>query len=479
MNKVKQTTIKKPIEFRGVGLHTGSEANMTLLPAEENHGYKFQRMDLENQPIVEADCDLVVDTSRGTTLEKNGARVYTVEHILAALAGLEVDNVLIQLSGPEIPIMDGSSEAFVKEILLTGLEEQEAEREYFVVPTNIAYQEEARGVEMIAMPLDDYRLTVMVDYNSQVLGSQHASISSLKEFKEEIAPCRTFCFLHELESLLKANLIKGGDLSNAIVIVDRQVEKSELDHLATLFNKPTVEVRKEGILNNVDLRFQNEPARHKLLDLVGDLALVGMPIKAQIMAARPGHAANVAFAKKIKAMIKKARLKAKVPQYDPNAKPILDHVAISNLLPHKFPFLLVDKVIELSPTHVVAVKNISADQYFFPGHFPNNPIMPGVLMVEAMAQSGGVLVLSDVPDPENYSTYFMKIDNVKFKDKVVPGDTLVIRMDLTAPIRRGICIMKGSAYVGDRVVVEAEMMAQVIRDRAPKEELNQTNASNG
>lgn len=467
---MKQTTLKGKIEFRGVGLHTGTDTLMVVLPAPENHGYRFQRMDVEGYPVIEADCDLVVDTSRGTTLEKHGARVYTVEHILAALVGSEVDNALIQLSGPEIPIMDGSAEIFVREIIRMGLVEQEAEREYFIIPHNIAYQDEARGVEMIAMPLDDYRLTVMVDYNSPVLGSQHASVTSLKEFKDEVAASRTFCFLHELEALLKANLIKGGDLSNAIVIVDRKVEKHELDHLAELFNKPSVEVRKEGILNNVELRFQNEPARHKLLDLIGDLALVGMPIKAQVMAARPGHAANVAFAKKIKALIKKRKGKANVPNYDPNKKPVLDHVAVSQLLPHKFPFLLVDKVIELSSTHVVAVKNITADQYFFPGHFPGNPIMPGVLMVEAMAQAGGVLVLSDVPDPANYSTYFMKIDNVRFKDKVVPGDTLVIRMELTAPIRRGVCIMKGAGFVGDKVVIEAEMMAQVVRDRAPLEE---------
>lgn len=474
---MKQTTLKSKIEFNGVGLHTGAETNMTILPAADNYGYRFQRMDLDGQPIIEADCDLVVDTSRGTTLEKNGARVYTVEHILAALAGMEVDNALIQISGPEIPIMDGSAGLFVAAIAKAGKIEQETDREYFVVPQNITYQENDRGVEMIAMPLDDYRLTVMVDYNSQVLGSQHASITSLKEFKDEIASCRTFCFLHELEMLLKQNLIKGGDLNNAIVIVDRKVENSELAHLAGLFGKPTVEVRKEGILNNVDLRFQNEPARHKLLDLVGDLALIGMPIKAQIMAARPGHAANVAFAKKIRALIKKKRNKSAVPAYDPNKKPILDHVAISKLMPHKFPFLLVDKVIELSSTHVVAIKNVTADQYFFPGHFPDNPIMPGVLMVEAMAQAGGVLVLSDVPDPENYSTYFMKMDNVRFKDKVVPGDTLILRMDLTAPIRRGICVMKGSAFVGEKLVIEAELMAQVIRDKAPAEEPSPASAS--
>jgi UDP-3-O-[3-hydroxymyristoyl] N-acetylglucosamine deacetylase/3-hydroxyacyl-[acyl-carrier-protein] dehydratase len=316
------------------------------------------------------------------------------------------------------------------------------------------------------MPLDDYRLTVMVDYNSSVLGSQHASVTNLKEFTAEIASSRTFCFLHELELLYKQNLIRGGDLSNAIVIVDRQVEEGELDYLASLFNKPKVEVKKEGILNNLDLRYQNEPARHKLLDLIGDLALIGTPIKAQIMAARPGHAANVEFAKKIKALIKKKKARADVPNYDPNQKPIYDHAQIAKLMPHKFPFLLVDKVMELTKTHVVAIKNVTGDQYFFQGHFPGNPIMPGVLQIEAMAQAGGVLVLSNVPDPENYSTYFMKIEYAKFKDKVVPGDTLVLRMDLIAPIRRGVCIMRGMAYVGDKLVTEAELMAQVIRDKA-------------
>lgn len=462
---MKQTTIKNPVNITGVGLHTGTIVNLKFLPAVENHGYKFQRVDLPGQPIIDADVDNVVDTSRGTTIEQHGARVHTVEHVLASLVGLEIDNVLIQLDGPETPILDGSAEIFVNELQKAGIVPLEAEREYFIVPSNILYQEEDRGVEMIAMPLDDYRLTVMVDYNSPILGSQHASVTNLKEFKKEIAGSRTFCFLHELEMLLKQNLIKGGDLSNAIVIVDRQVEDSELEHLATLFNKPQVQVKKEGILNNVDLRFQNEPARHKLLDLIGDLALIGMPIKAQIMAARPGHAANVAFAKKIKALIKKKRIKGDIPTYDLNKKAVYEHHEIAKLLPHKFPFLLVDRVLELSSNHVVAVKNVTGDQYFFQGHFPGNPIMPGVLQIEAMAQAGGVLVLSKVPDPENYSTYFMKIENAKFKSFVYPGDTLVIRMELIAPIRRGVCIMKGLAYVGDRLVTEAELMAQVVKDK--------------
>lgn len=463
---MKQKTIKAPVKISGVGLHTGSKVNMTFLPAPDHHGYKFQRVDLEGEPIVDADVDNVVDVSRGTTIEQNGARVSTVEHVLAALAGLEIDNVLIQLDAPETPIMDGSSAPFVDELLAVGFVEQDAEREYFVVPSNILYREEDRKVEMIAMPLDDYRLTVMVDYNSPVLGSQHASVTDLKEFTTEIASCRTFCFLHELEELIDKNLIKGGDLNNAIVIVDRVVKDEELEHLAGLFNKPKVEVRKEGILNNVDLRFQNEPARHKLLDLIGDLALIGMPLKAQVMAARPGHAANVAFAKKIKALIKKRKNRVSAPSYDPNKKPVYNHQEISQFLPHKHPFLLVDKVIELGNTHVVAIKNVTADQYFFQGHFPGEPIMPGVLQIEAMAQAGGVLVLSREPDPENFSTYFMKIENAKFKEMVVPGDTLILRMELIAPVRRGICLMKGTAYVGDKLVTEAELMAQIVRNKA-------------
>jgi UDP-3-O-[3-hydroxymyristoyl] N-acetylglucosamine deacetylase/3-hydroxyacyl-[acyl-carrier-protein] dehydratase len=461
----KQTTLKAPVTLSGVGLHTGEAVTLTFHPAPENHGYKFRRTDIQGQPEIEADCDLVTDTSRGTTLEKKGVKISTVEHVLAALVGAEIDNVLMDIDGPEMPILDGSSKPFIDALLATGSVEQEADREYFEIPYNIHYTDDAHGVEIIGMPVDEYRLTVMVDYNSQVLGSQHAAITNISEFKDQIASCRTFCFLHELEYLLENNLIKGGDLNNAIVVVDRPVTQEELDRLVTVFKKPKVEVKKDGILNNLELRFQNEPARHKLLDMVGDLALVGMPIKGQIMAARPGHASNVAFARKIKQVMKKEmrRKQDGVPHYNPNDKPIYSTKDIIRLLPHKHPFLLVDKIIDKDEKSVTAVKNVTFDEPFFNGHFPGDPIMPGVLQLEAMAQAGGVLILSTVPDPENYGTLFLKIDNAKFKDKVVPGDTLVMKMELTEPVRRGICVMRARAWVGEKLVSEAEMMAQIVK----------------
>lgn len=461
----KQTTLNGKISFNGVGLHTGKSTKVTLCPAESNHGYKFQRTDVENDIIIEADCDLVTDTSRGTTLEKEGVSISTVEHVLAALVGCEVDNALIQIDGPEMPIMDGSSIEFVKGINEIGTVELDEQKEYFEIPYNIHYQDEETGVEIIAMPVDDYRLTVMVDYNSPVLGTQHASLTNIQDFQDEIAPCRTFCFLHELEYLLQNDLIKGGDLNNAIIVVDKEVSQEELDRLAGVFNKKSVEVKKDGILNNLDLRFSNEPARHKLLDMVGDLSLIGMPIKGQIMAARPGHASNVAFAKKVKQVIKKEirRKQEGRPVYNPNEKPVYTTKDIITMLPHAHPFLLVDKITEISETHVVGIKNITYDQPFFDGHFPGDPIMPGVLQIEAMAQTGGILVLSTVEDPENYGTYFMKIDNTKFKDKVVPGDTLVMKLELTEPVRRGICKMKARSWVGEKLVCESELMAQIAK----------------
>lgn len=462
---IKQRTIKDSFTVSGTGLHTGAVVNLTFCPAPENHGYKFQRVDLSHKPIIDADVDLVTDTSRGTTLTFDGASVSTIEHVLAALVASEVDNVLLEVNGPEMPIMDGSSLPFIEALSVVGFVEQNAERDYFVIPQNIQYAEESRRVEMVAMPASEYRLTCMVDYNSPVLGSQHASISNISEFKKEIASCRTFCFLHELEMLLKNNLIKGGDLNNAIVVVDKEVSQEELNHLAKLFNKKDINVAKEGILNNIKLRYPNEPARHKLLDMIGDLALVGVALKGHIMAARPGHAANVAFAKKIKALYKKEKNKKTGIYYNPNQKPIYDTVEIMKRLPHRPPFLLVDKVMELSENHIVGIKNVTMNEAFFEGHFPGAPVMPGVLQVEAMAQTGGILVLNTVPDPENYLTYFMKIENARFKDKVLPGDTLVFRCELIAPIRRGIAQMRALAMVGDRVVTEAELMAQIVRKK--------------
>ena len=455
-----QKTIRESVSLTGRGLHTGCEVKVTFCPAPENHGYKFKRIDLENHPIITANADKVVETSRGTVLEENGARIHTIEHMLAAFVGLEIDNVLIEISGPEAPILDGSAIQYVDAIKSVGLQEQSAERNFYVIKERTVFRDEKNNIELVAYPDDNFSVDVMVDYNSKVLGHQYASYHPSHDFEKEIAASRTFVFFHELEILQKNNLIKGGDLQNAIVILENEVPQEELDRMADLFNKPHVKA-KEGILNNVDLRFSNEPARHKLLDILGDLALIGQPIKGKIVASRPGHYANTQLAKIIKDNIKKELSRIAIPQYDPCAEPLYDINQIKQLLPHRYPFLLIDKIIHMDEKSVIGIKNVTMNENFFQGHFPNEPIMPGVLQVEAMAQIGGILALSQVDDPENYQTLFLKIDKVRFKRKVIPGDTIIFRLELLAPIRRGLVNMFGQAFVGDQLVMEGELMAQV------------------
>jgi UDP-3-O-[3-hydroxymyristoyl] N-acetylglucosamine deacetylase / 3-hydroxyacyl-[acyl-carrier-protein] dehydratase len=462
-----QHTIGQAITISGVGIHTGEPVNMTLVPSDPNTGIIFQRIDLEGKPTVKADVDFVTETRRSTTLEHNGAKVSTVEHLLAALVGTGIDNVLVQLDGPELPILDGSSKPFVDAILKYGVKKQDAAKTYYTLRQNIYFTDEAGKVEMVAMPADEYRINTLIDFSSQVLGTQHASLKHIEDFKDEIAPCRTFSFFHELEYLLQNNLIKGGDINNAIVVVEKEVSDTQLQRLSQQFGHvQKFEITSQGYLNNLELRFSNEPARHKLLDLVGDLALVGFPFKAHIIANRPGHASNVAFAKKIKEHIKKIKNTAHVPQYDPNKPPVYDIHGISNILPHRYPFLLVDKIIELDEKHVVGIKNVTFNEPFFQGHFPNNSVMPGVLMVEALAQCGGILAITSIGEEgDKFDTYFVKIDNCKFKQKVIPGDTLVLKMELSNPIRRGMCEMHGTVFVGDKIVAEGDLVAQIVKQK--------------
>lgn len=459
---VKQKTIKNEISLTGVGLHTGKEVTMTFKPAPIDNGFTFVRIDLQGQPVIEADANYVVNTQRGTNLEKLGVKIQTPEHVLAAVVGCDLDNIIIELNASELPIMDGSSKYFVEAIEKAGIEEQDASRNVYVVKEVISFTDEATGSEILVMPSDDYQVTTMVDFGTKVLGTQNATLKSISDFKAEIANSRTFSFLHELESLLEHGLIKGGDLNNAIVYVDKEISESTMANLKKAFGKEEISVKPNGVLDNLTLHYPNEAARHKLLDVIGDLSLIGVRIQGKIIANKPGHYVNTQFAKKL-AKIIKIEQRNHVPVYDLNQEPLMDIHKIMAMLPHRPPFLLIDRIIEMSDRHVVGLKNVTMNENFFVGHFPEAPVMPGVLIVEAMAQTGGILVLSTVPDPENYLTYFMKIDNVKFKHKVLPGDTLIFKCELISPIRRGICHMQANAYANGKLVTEAELMAQIVR----------------
>ena len=458
-----QQTIKLEGSISGHGLHSGKPVTLTLKPASTNHGIKFQRTDLPSQPIIDANCDFVVPSERSTTLDKNGVKLITIEHILSALAGMQIDNVLICVDNEEMPILDGSAAPFVELIKKCEIIRQDETRELFQLKHNLILEDPATGSKIIAMPSDSFKVTVMVDYNSQIVGPQHASLDHFEDYEKEISRCRTFVFFHELKTLFDAGLIKGGSVDNAIVLVDKMPSQNEIDELSKLFNRNDIEVKSEGYLNNIDLYFQNEPTRHKLLDVVGDLSLIGTSIKAHIIATRPGHKINTDFAKILKAKIKETKSKIEAPVYDPNKDPVYDIHAIQNILPHRFPMLLVDKIIEVTDNYVVGVKNTTVNEHFFAGHFPDNHVMPGVLQIEAMAQCGGMLALKSVENTKDYDVYFLKINNAKFKRKVVPGDTLVMKVELMGPIRRGIVEMKGIIFIGNQIATEAEMMATIIK----------------
>lgn len=465
----KQRTIKKAVSVKGTGLHTGNDVTLTFNPAPPGHGLVFRRIDLQGQPLVKAGLDNVIDTSRGTSLRENGVDINTCEHALAAVSGLQIDNLLIDLTQSEPPIMDGSSRYFLEALTEAGIVEQDAEREYIELDTNLVYTNKDKKVELIAIPCDRFKVSVMINFETRVLGTQYAVLEDIHDFKEEIADSRTFVFLHELEYLLSNNLIKGGDLNNAIVFVNRVVSQEELDRLADLFKKPRVNVMQDGILNNLELHHRNEPARHKLLDVVGDLALLGKPLKAHIIARRPGHAANIELGKLIKTHFNTSKKMTESFSVDLSKKPLFDINDIQRFLPHRPPFLFIDKILEMGEDYIVGMKNVTMNEPFFVGHFPGNPVMPGVIQIEAMAQTGGVLVLNTVPDPENYITLFLKVNEVKFRKLVEPGDTLIFYNKLVKPIRRGIAMMDGKAYVNGKVVMEGSMMASIVK----KEDINE------
>lgn len=458
----KQTTIKNKITLKGKGLHTGKNVEVNILPAQANSGIVFKRIDLENPVIVKAEAEAVTETSRGTTIEAKGAKVATIEHLMAALYASNIDNALIEINGEEVPILDGSSKYWLEAIEKSGVEELEKGRKYFCLKEIVSYVDEENDIELIAMPYDGFRVDLNIDFSPRIIGSQNSCLKNLSEFKEGFSNCRTFVFLDEIEQLLKLNLIKGGDLDNALIFVDKVLEEEQIKHLASVFGKNPDDIKVEkGLLNNVKQNFENEPARHKLLDFIGDIALVGKPIKARFIVKRPGHKVNNLLSRKIKTIMENNT----IPVYDPNKEPVYDIKAIKNLLPHRFPMLLIDKVIEIGEDYVIGLKNVTGNEDFFNGHFPQEPVMPGVLIVEALGQTGGVLALKDIEDPENYSTYFMKFEEVKFRNKVVPGDTLLLKLTLSEPIRRGIVKMKGEAYVGNKLVVEAQLMAQVAKTK--------------
>ena len=458
-----QKTLNGEFTLTGKGLHTGLEITARFLPAPENHGYKFKRVDLEGEPVIDALAENVVATNRGTVIAKGDAKVSTIEHAMAALYAAGVDNVLIEVNAPELPILDGSARFYCEEIARVGLQDQKADKDFFYIKSKIEVRDEATGSSILVLPDDEFSADVKIDFNSVVLNNQFATLDTMEHFGDEIASCRTFVFVREIEPLVKGNLIKGGDLDNAIVIYDTPMEQTELDRLADLMNVPRKDVSEFGYINDSPLTYENEPARHKLLDLIGDIALIGRPLKGRVIATRPGHSINTTFAKKIRREIKHQEVQA--PVYNPNKEPLMDNNRIRELIPHRYPFLLVDKIIEKGTNYIVGVKNITADEPFFQGHFPQEPVLPGVLQVEAMAQTGGLLVLSGLDEPERYSTYFMKIDNVKFRQKVVPGDTLIFHVSFMTELRRGCAMMKGYAFVGEKIVTECEFMAQIIKNK--------------